>query len=72
MNKTPTLLFTLIGLTLSLSAITTIPTPAYTAGGDNDDDNKQKVEDCSAAAMADCDWNDVVEQIKIQYRVGTD
>jgi hypothetical protein len=72
MNKTPTLLFTLIGLTLSLSAITTIPTPAVYAGGDNDDDNKQKVEDGSAAAMADCDWNDVVEQIKIQYRVGTD
>jgi hypothetical protein len=62
MNKTPTLLFTLIGLTLSLSAITTIPIPAvYAGGGDNDDgnDNKQKVEDGSAAAIADCDWNDV-------------
>jgi hypothetical protein len=64
MNKTPTLLFTLIGLTLSLSAITTIPIPAvYAGGGDNDDgnDNKQKVEDDSAAAIADCDWNDVEE-----------
>jgi hypothetical protein len=64
MNKTRTLLFTLIGLTLSLSAITTIPiSTVYAGGGDNDDgnDNKQKVEDGSAAAIADCDWNDVEE-----------
>ena len=64
MNKTRTLLFTLIGLTLSLSVITTIPiSTVYAGGGDNDDgnDNKQKVEDGSAAAIADCDWNDVEE-----------
>jgi hypothetical protein len=54
----------LIGLTLSLSAITIIPIPTiYAGGGDNDDgnDNKQKVEDGSSSPIADCDWNDVEE-----------
>ena len=53
--------FTLIGLTLSLSAIiTTIPIPAiYAGGGDNDENNKQKVEMPLLLGIADCDWNDV-------------
>jgi hypothetical protein len=33
--------------------------PAAYAGGDDDDGNKNKAEDDSAAAIADCDHNDV-------------
>jgi glutamate formiminotransferase len=33
--------------------------PVAYAGGDDDDGNKNKTEDDSAAAIADCDHNDV-------------
>jgi hypothetical protein len=45
------------GTLLTTTAITTIVPAAY-AGGD-DDGNKNKAEDESAAAIADCDKNDV-------------
>ncbi|HEU4824054.1 MAG TPA: hypothetical protein VFS97_11570 [Nitrososphaeraceae archaeon] len=45
---------------LTTTALTTIVPAAY-AGGDHDggDGNKNKAEDDSAAALADCDDNDV-------------
>ena len=50
-------------LSLILVVITILTTLTTTievyAGGDNDDGNKQKAEDDSAAAIADCDDNDV-------------
>jgi hypothetical protein len=52
------LLFMLIGLTLGFSVVTTISIPAVYAGGE-EDGNKQKAEDESVAAIADCDWNDI-------------
>jgi hypothetical protein len=48
------LVFITILITLTLTTIT-----AVYAGGDIDDGNKQKAEDGSAAAIADCDENDV-------------
>jgi hypothetical protein len=57
------LVFLMAGTLLTTTAVTIVPA-AY-AGGDDDDDhkggdgNKQKVEDESAAALADCDDNDV-------------
>jgi hypothetical protein len=49
----------------TLLTATTVMVPAYAGGDDDDDDhkggdgNKQKVEDESAGAIADCDKNDV-------------
>jgi hypothetical protein len=51
------LVFLMAGTLLSVGAITTMVPAAY-AGGD-DDGNKNKAEDESAAAIADCDDNDV-------------
>jgi hypothetical protein len=44
-----------------LTALTTTIAAVYAGGGDDDggDGNKQKAEDESAAAIADCDHNDV-------------
>jgi hypothetical protein len=53
------LVFLMAGTLLSVGAITTMVPAAY-AGGD-DDGNKNKAEDESAAAIADCDDNDVEE-----------
>jgi hypothetical protein len=52
--------FLMAGTLLTVGAITTIVPGAY-AGGDHDggDGNNQKAEDESAAAIADCDENDV-------------
>jgi hypothetical protein len=55
---------TKIVLSLILACITistTLTTIAAYAGGDNDDENQQKAEDESQAALADCDENDVEE-----------
>jgi hypothetical protein len=46
------------GTLLTTTAVTTMAPAAY-AGRDNDDGNKQKAEDESQAALADCDENDV-------------
>jgi hypothetical protein len=51
------LVFLMAGTLLTTTGVTIVPA-AY-AGGDNDDGNKQKAEDDSAAAIADCDDNDV-------------
>jgi hypothetical protein len=56
MNKSILALVFLIAGTLLTTAVTVLPA-AY-AGGD-DDGNKNKAEDDSAAAIADCDRNDV-------------
>jgi hypothetical protein len=56
MNKN-ILVFLVAGALLTVGAITSIVPAAY-AGGD-DDGNKNKAEDESAAAIADCDKNDV-------------
>jgi hypothetical protein len=56
MNNSKTILalvFLIAGTLLTTTAITTIVPAAYA-------DNKQKAEDESAAAIADCDRNDVV------------
>jgi hypothetical protein len=57
------LVFLMAGTLLSVGAITTIVPAAYADGDDHDDDNgdgnKNKAEDDSAAAIADCDHNDV-------------
>ena len=64
MNNTILAIALLLAGTLLTGA--TAMTQAY-AGGDDDDDhkggdgNKQKVEDDSAGAIADCDKNDVEE-----------
>jgi hypothetical protein len=50
------LVFLIAGATLLTTAVTMVPA-AY-AGGD-DDGNKNKAEDDSAAAIADCDHNEV-------------
>jgi hypothetical protein len=53
-----TLVFVIAGTLLTVGAIIM---PAAYAGGDHDggDGNKNKAEDDSAAAIADCDKNDV-------------
>jgi hypothetical protein len=51
------LVFLVAGALLTVGA-TTIMVPAAYAGGD-DDGNKNKAEDDSAAAIADCDHNEV-------------
>ena len=48
------------GTLLTTTAITTM-VPAVYAGGDGGDGNKNKADDESAAAIADCDHNDVEE-----------
>jgi hypothetical protein len=66
-NSTAFAIFLLVGTFLT-STITMLPA-AYAGGGDADDKkydkggdgNKQKVEDDSAGAIADCDWNDIEE-----------
>jgi hypothetical protein len=65
MNNSKTILalvFLIAGALLTIGA-TTIMVPAAYAGGDHDsgDGNKNKAEDDSAAAIADCDHNDVEE-----------
>jgi hypothetical protein len=52
------LVFLMAGALLTTTALTTIVPAAY-AGGDDDDGNKNKAEDNSAAAIADCDDNEV-------------
>ena len=63
MNKNILALVFLVAGTLLTVGTATIMVPAAYAGGDHDDDNgdgnKNKVEDGSAAAIADCDHNDV-------------
>jgi hypothetical protein len=56
-NNILALVFLMAGTLLTTTAMTTIVPAAY-AGGD-DDGNKNKAEDESAAAIADCDDNDV-------------
>ncbi len=51
-NNILALVFLMAGTLLATTAITTIVPAAYA-------DNKQKAEDDSAAAIADCDHNDV-------------
>jgi hypothetical protein len=63
MNKdTLTIVFLMAGTLLTVGATTIVPA-AYADGDDHDDDNgdgnKNKAEDDSAAAIADCDHNDV-------------
>jgi hypothetical protein len=53
------LVFLVAGALLTTTAVTTIVPAAY-AGGD-DDGNKNKAEDDSATAIADCDENEVEE-----------
>jgi hypothetical protein len=53
------IVFLMAGTLLTVGAMTTIVPAAY-AGGD-DDGNKNKAEDDSAAAIADCDENEVEE-----------
>jgi hypothetical protein len=65
MNNSKTILalvFLMAGTLLATTAITTMVPAAY-AGGDDDggDGNKNKAEDESAAAIADCDENEVEE-----------
>jgi hypothetical protein len=57
-NAILTIVFLLAGALLTVGAITM---PAAYAGGDHDggDGNKNKADDDSAAAIADCDDNDV-------------
>jgi len=59
-NNVLALVFLVAGALLTVGA-TTIMVPAAYAGGDHDggDGNKNKAEDDSAAAIADCDHNDV-------------
>ena len=59
-NTILALVFLVAGALLTVGAIT-IMVPAAYAGGDHDggDGNKNKAEDDSAAAIADCDHNDV-------------
>jgi hypothetical protein len=57
-KKVLALVFLVAGALLTVGATTTIIPAAY-AGGDDDDGNKNKAEDESAAAIADCDDNDV-------------
>jgi hypothetical protein len=67
-NNILALVFLLAGALLTTTAITFVPA-AYAGGDDHDDDNgdhdhgdnKNKAEDNSAAAIADCDDNDVEE-----------
>jgi hypothetical protein len=56
-NKVLALVFLVAGALLTTTAITTMVPAAY-AGG-HGDGNKNKAEDDSAAAIADCDHNDV-------------
>ena len=56
-NNILALVFLVAGTLLTVGAVTTIVPAAY-AGGD-DDGNKNKAEDDSAAAIADCDHNEV-------------
>ena len=51
------LVFLMAGTLLTVGASTIVPA-AY-AGGDGGDGNKNKAEDDSNAALADCDHNDV-------------
>ena len=57
-NAILTIVFLLASALLTVGAITM---PAAYAGGDHDggDGNKNKADDDSAAAIADCDHNDV-------------
>jgi hypothetical protein len=67
-NTILAIVFLIVG-TLLTSIVTMVPVPAAYAGGDDDHDdkkykkgdegNKQKVEDESAGAIADCDKNEV-------------
>ena len=60
-NNSLAIVFLMAGTLLSTTAVTIVPA-AYAGGRDDgDNENKQKVEDGSAAAIADCDWNDVEE-----------
>jgi hypothetical protein len=64
MNKNILALVFLVAGALLTIGTTTIMVPAAYAGGDHHDDdngdgNKNKAEDDSAAAIADCDHNDV-------------
>jgi hypothetical protein len=63
MNKSIlALVFLMAGTLLTTTVVTTVPA-AYAGGDDHDDDNgdgnKNKAEDESAAAIADCDDNEV-------------
>jgi hypothetical protein len=63
-NTILALVFLMAGTLLTTTAVTTMGVPAaYAEGDDHDDDNgdgnKQKVEDESAGAIADCDNNEV-------------
>ena len=61
-NTILALVFLMAGTLLTTTAVTIVPA-AYAEGDDHDDDNgdgnKQKVEDESAGAIADCDNNEV-------------
>jgi hypothetical protein len=63
-NSILALVFLMAGTLLTTTAVTIVPA-AYAEGDDHDDyngdGNKNKAEDDSAAAIADCDDNDVVD-----------
>jgi hypothetical protein len=62
-NKILALVFLVAGALLTVGATTIMVPAAYAGGDDHDDDNgdgnKNKADDESAAAIADCDHNDV-------------
>jgi hypothetical protein len=57
-NTILALVFLVAGTLLTIGATTIVPA-AYAWGDDGGDGNKNKAEDDSAAAIADCDDNDV-------------
>jgi hypothetical protein len=61
-NSILAIVFLMAGTLLTIGVTSMVPA-AYAGGDDHDDDNgdgnKQKVEDESNAALADCDDNDV-------------
>jgi hypothetical protein len=62
MNNSKTILvfvFLIAGTLLTITSAVITMVPAAYAGGDNDNGNKQKAEDDSAASIADCDDNEV-------------
>jgi hypothetical protein len=58
-TKKTVLALMLVMITILTTLTTTIPAVYAGADNDGDDENKQKAEDDSAAAIADCDDNDV-------------
>ena len=60
-NKILALVFLVASAFLTIGTTTIMVPAAYAGGDDGGDGNKNKAEDDSAAAIADCDRNDVEE-----------